>query len=318
MSDNRILHLFDVSSEFFGKRLDVAACALLKEYSRAVVQRWIELGAIQLNAQVVACKTLLKPGDKILVDVRIEPDLAAEPQDIPLNILYEDEDCLVIDKPVGLVVHPGAGVREGTLLNALLYHAPALGALPRAGIVHRLDKDTTGLMVVAKNLPSHAALVKAMAERKIERIYQAVVQGALTAGGRVDAPIGRHPIHRLKMAVREDGGRPAVTHYRILERFARHTHVECRLETGRTHQIRVHLSHLGFPLLGDPLYGKNLQMPAGLSMEAQAVLKNFKRQALHAWRLSFAHPRDSTKALDFEAPLPADMQALLVALREGA
>jgi 23S rRNA pseudouridine1911/1915/1917 synthase len=222
----------------------------------------------------------------------------------------------VIDKAVGLVVHPGAGNARGTLVNALLHRDPALAQLPRAGIVHRLDKETSGALIVARSLRAHAALVEQLAAREIHRQYEAVVNGVLVAGGTVDAPLDRHPVDRLKRAVVE-GGKPAVTHYRVRERFRAHTQVECVLETGRTHQIRVHMAHVRHALVGDPLYGGSLRLPKGATPELQASLRGFRRQALHAERIEFAHPV-SGEAVVVQAPRPADLAALLVALREDA
>ena len=230
-----------------------------------------------------------------------------------LSIVYEDEHLLVINKPAGLVVHPGAGNRAGTLMNGLLHHVPALANIPRAGIVHRLDKDTSGVMLVAKTLEAHTALVRQLADREISRTYLAVCSGVLTGGGTVNAPIGRHPVDRLKMSVR-DSGKPAVTHFRVIERFAAHTYVEVELETGRTHQIRVHFAHRRNPLVGDPVYGGRLGMPAGADENLQNTLRGFRRQALHATRLRLAHPI-SGEPLEFQQPPPDDFQRLLEALR---
>jgi 23S rRNA pseudouridine1911/1915/1917 synthase len=244
------------------------------------------------------------------------PDRRVEPEDIPLTILHEDDAVIVIDKPAGLVVHPGAGNPAGTLQNALLHHRPALAALPRAGIVHRLDKDTSGLMVVAASLEAHASLVRQLDERSVRREYQAVCQGVLTAGGTVDAPIGRHRTDRLRMTVRE-GGRPARTHYRVIARYRAHTHVLARLETGRTHQIRVHFAHLRHPLVGDPVYGGRLRLPPGDNAELAEALRGFRRQALHAARLEFEHPVEGEEVA-FESPLPEDFAGLLRALEADA
>jgi 23S rRNA pseudouridine1911/1915/1917 synthase len=229
-------------------------------------------------------------------------------------VVHEDAALLVLAKPAGLVVHPGAGNPRATLQNALLAHDPALAMLPRAGIVHRLDKDTSGLLVVARTPEAHARLTKALARHEVEREYEAVTIGVMTAGGTVDAPIDRHPVDRLRMAVR-GSGREAVTHYRVVERFRAHTHVRVRLETGRTHQIRVHLTHAGFPLVGDPLYGKRLVIPKGATPRLIETLRGFRRQALHAARLAFVHPA-SGERVEFATPIPADFAELLAALRE--
>ena len=231
-----------------------------------------------------------------------------------LDVVYEDADLLVINKPAGLVVHPGAGNASGTLMNGLLAHAPQLESLPRAGIVHRLDKDTSGLLLVAKSLPAHTALVRALAERAISRQYLAICNGVLTGGGTIDAAIGRHPVDRTRMAVR-DAGRPAVTHYTVIERFRAHTYVRVILETGRTHQIRVHFAYRRHALVGDPVYGGRLALPAGASEALRDALRGFRRQALHAARLELRHPV-TAEDLGFEVPPPADCDRLLQALRE--
>ena len=235
------------------------------------------------------------------------------PEAIALTIVHEDEDLLVIDKPAGLVVHPGAGNPAGTLQNGLLAHDPNLAAVPRAGIVHRLDKDTTGLLVVAKTLTAHQALVAALERREISRTYEAICHGVMTGGGEVEAPIGRHPRDRLRMTVR-DNGRPALTRYRIIERFRAHTHARVELETGRTHQIRVHMAHIRHPIVGDPLYGGRPRLPKSPSVALVAALRDFKRQALHARRLELSHPVSGAQ-LTFESPLPSDMRALVEILR---
>jgi 23S rRNA pseudouridine1911/1915/1917 synthase len=247
---------------------------------------------------------------------RPEVAVASEPEALHLEVAYEDDAVLVIDKPAGLVVHPGAGNPSGTLLNGLLHHVPALAGLPRAGIIHRIDKETTGLLLVAKTLPAHTALVRALAERVVMRRYVAVCQGVLTGGGTIDAPIGRHPVDRKRMAV-QDEGRPAVTRYTVAERFRGHTRVDVALETGRTHQIRVHFAWRRHPLVGDPVYGGRLAVPAGASDALIAALREFRRQALHATRLEFPHP-DSGEPVCVESPLPPDLEALLRVLREDA
>ena len=315
MSDERIEAAFVVPESLGERRLDQVAAVLMPEHSRARIQSWIKRGELTLNDQ--RCK----PRDKVHMDDRIRVDAIVEgtdrwvPEPIGLDIVFEDEDIIVLNKPAGMVVHPAAGHGAGTLLNALLAHAPTLDRLPRAGIVHRLDKETSGVMVVARSLKAHTALVAQLQSRTMGREYHAVVVGALTGGGRVDAPIGRHPQQRKKMAVRPEG-KSAVTEYRLLERFAAHSHVLCRLETGRTHQIRVHMAHIRHPLVGDPVYGGRLKVPPGASDRLLAVLRQFQRQALHARRLRLCHPA-SGETLSFEVPLPEDMQRLLEALREG-
>ena len=249
------------------------------------------------------------------LQVELEAEVTSAPEDIALAIVHEDEHLLVLDKPAGLVVHPGAGNPAGTLLNALLHHDPKLAELPRAGIVHRLDKDTSGLMVVAKSLPAMTALVDLLSRHEVERQYEAVVLGTMVAGGTVDEPIGRSMGDRLRQAVRdEEDGKRAVTHYRLRERFRAHSLLQCQLETGRTHQIRVHLAHIHHPLVGDPLYGGGLKLPKGATPELIAALRGFRRQALHAERLSFEHPV-SGELLSFNAERPADQLALIEALR---
>jgi 23S rRNA pseudouridine1911/1915/1917 synthase len=261
-------------------------------------------------------------GCAVVAVLRVEAELANEvesaPEAIDIAIVHEDEHVLVLDKPAGLVVHPGAGNPAGTLLNALLHHDPKLAQLPRAGIVHRLDKDTSGLMVVARSLAAHTALVDMLSRHDVERQYEAVVLGSLVAGGTVDAPIGRHMGDRLRQAVRdEEDGKHAVTHYRLRERFRAHSLIQCSLETGRTHKIRVHMAHIHHPLVGDPLYGTGLRLPKGATPELVVALRGFRRQALHAERLAFEHPVNG-EAMAFEAKRPADQQALIEALRADA
>ena len=240
--------------------------------------------------------------------------VAAEP--MTLEIVYEDEQLLVVDKPAGLVVHPGAGNPAGTLMNGLLHHTPGLAEIPRAGIIHRIDKDTSGLLLVAKSLPAHTALVRELAERAISRTYLAVCNGVLTGGGTIDAPIARHPVDRKRMSVQE-GGKPAVTHYTVLERFRAHTYIRVTLETGRTHQIRVHFAYRRHALVGDPVYGGRLALPAGASVDLTAVLRQFKRQALHASRLALRHPQSGDR-LELSVEPPADFRRLVDTMREDA
>lgn len=299
-----------------GLRLDVAAAALWPTYSRAQLQQWVKAGALTCNGQASRPRETVRAGD--VLQLNAEPvkreDWSA--QALPLQVVYEDEALLVINKPVGMVVHPAAGTRDGTLLNALLHYDPALAALPRAGIVHRLDKDTSGLLVVARQLAACTALVRQLQARTVLREYEAIACGVLTGGGTVDAPVGRHPRDRVKMAV-VAGGKPAVTHYRVVTRFARHTHIKLKLETGRTHQIRVHMAHLGYPLLGDRVYGARLLPPPQADASLLAQLQTYPHQALHAARLGLVHP-ESGEALCWQAPLPVDMQALLTALHANA
>ncbi|KRG88257.1 ribosomal large subunit pseudouridine synthase D [Stenotrophomonas daejeonensis] len=297
-----------------GRRFDAVLAELFPEFSRSRLSDWIKSGAALLDGAPARPRDLLRGGELATLDAVLEVETDALPEDIPLSVLYEDEHVLVIDKPAGLVVHPGAGNPTGTLVNALLFRDPALAKVPRAGVVHRLDKDTSGVMVVARTVQAQTALVEQLSAREVHRQYLAVVCGALVAGGTVDAPIDRHPRDRLRMAVREDG-RDAVTHYRLRERFRAHTALECRLETGRTHQIRVHMAHLKHAIVGDPLYGGALKLPKGASDELVAQLRGFKRQALHAETLEFMHPISGV-AVRNSAPVPADLLALMQALRE--
>jgi len=299
-----------------GRRFDAVLAELFPEFSRSRLAGWIKSGDALLDGATVRPREPVRGGEAVTLAAVLDEQTDAEPQDIPLTILHEDADVFVIDKPAGLVVHPGAGNPDGTLVNGLLFRDPSLAALPRAGIVHRLDKDTSGVMVVARTLQAHAALVEQLSARAVHRQYLAIVVGALVSGGTADAAIDRHPRDRLRMAVREDG-RDAVTHYRLRERFRAHTALECRLETGRTHQIRVHMAHLKHPIVGDQLYGGSLRLPRGASEELVAALRGFKRQALHAETLEFVHPL-SGEPLRCTAPVPADMLELMWLLREDS
>ena len=299
-----------------GRRFDAVLAELFPEFSRSRLSEWIKSGDALLDGETARPRDTLRGGETVQVQVVLETQTHAAPQDIPLNVLYEDDQVLVIDKPAGLVVHPGAGNPDGTLVNALLFRDPNLAAVPRAGVVHRLDKDTSGVMVVARTLQAQTALVEQLSARDVHRQYLAVVVGALVSGGTADAPIDRHPRDRLKMAVRDDG-RDAVTHYRLRERFRAHTALECRLETGRTHQIRVHMAHLKSPIIGDPLYGGALKLPKGATDSLVAELRGFKRQALHAETLEFLHPV-SGEPVRASAPVPEDLQRLMSALREDS
>ncbi|HEY4529441.1 MAG TPA: 23S rRNA pseudouridine(1911/1915/1917) synthase RluD [Luteimonas sp.] len=299
-----------------GRRFDAVLAELFPEYSRSRLSAWVKSGDVLLDGATVRPREAVRAGQEVVLTATLETQVSAGPEDIPLSVLYEDAEVLVIDKPASLVVHPGAGNHTGTLVNALLFRDPALAAVPRAGIVHRLDKDTSGVMVVARTLQAQAALVAQLSAREVHRQYLAVVVGALVSGGTVHAPIDRHPRDRLRMAVREDG-REATTHYRLQERFRAHTALECRLETGRTHQIRVHMAHLKYPIVGDPLYGGPVKLPRGASDALIAALRGFRRQALHAQVLEFVHPTTG-EPVRCEAPLPADLQALLSELRADA
>ena len=309
------LHM-EIPSDLAGQRFDQILPRLFHGYSRAHLAAEIKAGRIRLDGREVQPRTLVRGGESVEWQ-RVERSVLDDPaEDITLAIVHEDADLMVIDKPAGLVVHPGAGNRAGTLLNALLHKDPGLARVPRAGIVHRLDKDTSGLMVVARSLPAQTALVAMLAARDIHRRYAAIVNGVPVAGGTVDAPLDRHPADRLRRAVRE-GGRPAVTHYRVREKFRAHALLQCELESGRTHQIRVHMAHAGWPLVGDPLYGRGLRLPRGATPRLAEALRGFRRQALHAERLAFAHPVTG-KELEFDAPPPQDFVDLLDALREDA
>jgi 23S rRNA pseudouridine1911/1915/1917 synthase len=287
--------------------LDAALARMFPEHSRSRLQAWLKAGLIRLDGAAGDAKRKVLGGERIdFAAVPPAPTFAAA-EDIALPVVFEDDDLIVIDKPAGLVVHPGNGNESGTLMNALLHHAPQLAAVPRAGIVHRLDKETSGLLVVAKTLPAQTDLVRQLQARTVRRHYLALALGRVERDGSVDAPIGRHPVQRIKMAVVR-GGKDARTHYHVVERFERATLLECRLETGRTHQIRVHLASIGHPLAGDPVYGK--------AKSGDSRLDAFRRQALHAWRLALRHPRRGEE-LAWESPLPADFAALLESLRHG-
>nr|WP_228720635.1 23S rRNA pseudouridine(1911/1915/1917) synthase RluD [Nitrogeniibacter mangrovi] len=297
-----------VPDDLAGKRLDQALAAMYPDLSRNRLQQWIRDGRVLVDGEAGAPKRKVRGGELLQVDTEPAVEATAfEPEPIALTIVYEDEAILVIDKPAGLVVHPGSGNWHGTLLNGLLHYQATLAAVPRAGIVHRLDKETSGLMVVAKTLAAQTHLVRQLQARSVSREYVALVHGRVAGGGAVDAPIGRHPTVRTRMAV-VPGGREAVTHYQPERRFAECTLVACRLETGRTHQIRVHMAHIGHPLVGDPVYGRRRC--------ANAVLQAFERQALHARRLGLIHPV-SGEALEWNAPIPRDFHALLVAVEAG-
>ncbi|MDG2250967.1 MAG: 23S rRNA pseudouridine(1911/1915/1917) synthase RluD [Gammaproteobacteria bacterium] len=303
----------EVPEDLAGNRLDQVAARLFPEYSRARLQSWIKDGSLRVNAQSLRPRDRLKTGDLLQIEVKLVSSEQFLPQPIQLDIIFEDKDLVILNKPANLVVHPAAGHWQGTLLNGLLHAYPELEAIPRAGIVHRLDKDTTGLMVVAKNLQSHSILVQQLQERSVEREYEAIVHGVLTGGGIIDAPLGRHPVNRKKKAVIVKG-KDSITHYRVLQRFRSHTHVQLNLQTGRTHQIRVHMTHINHSLVGDPLYGGRLQLPTACSEELEQNLRNFKRQALHARRLALVHPTSERK-LSWEVVAPDDFQQLLSAIK---
>ena len=313
MSD-RIRLSAQVSPESGGQRLDQVAAQLFPDFSRSRLQGWIKDGSLLVDGEVKRTRDIVLGGERLELDAEREIQGEWQAEAIDLDIIYEDDALLVINKPAGLVVHPAAGHQDGTLLNALLHHAPELAKVPRAGIVHRLDKDTTGLMVVAKTIEAQTDLVAQLQARTVSREYECVVIGVMTAGGKVDQPIARHGTQRQKMAV-VAGGKTAISHYRVINRFRAHTHVKVKLETGRTHQIRVHMSYIHFPLVGDPVYGGRLRIPPGASPELIKELREFPRQALHARRLELEHPTDG-RHMSWQVPLPQDMQHLLALLRE--
>ena len=303
-----------VGGKHSGQRLDQVSAAVFSDYSRSRLQQWIREGRVLVDGQLRRPRDKVYAGEHLLLRASFEPQVPCAPEPIPLDLVYEDDHLLVVNKPAGLVVHPAAGNPDGTLQNALLHHDPNLVDLPRAGIVHRLDKDTTGLMVVAKTAAAHKTLVEALQARDIKREYRALVVGKPTAGGKVEAPIGRHPTKRTRMAV-VSTGKHAVTHYRIAERFRIHTLLEVNLETGRTHQIRVHMAHIHYPLVGDPVYGGRLKLPTTADEHTRQMLQSFRRQALHAYRLGLRHPA-SGEPMQWQADMPGDMQALLECLRQ--
>ncbi|HCF0148629.1 TPA: 23S rRNA pseudouridine(1911/1915/1917) synthase RluD [Pseudomonas aeruginosa] len=313
MSD-MIQRAAEVPFELGGQRLDQIAAQLFPEHSRSRLAGWIKDGRLTVDGAVLRPRDIVHSGAQLVLEAEQEAQGEWLAQDIELEIVYEDEHILVIDKPAGLVVHPAAGHQDGTLLNALLYHVPDIANVPRAGIVHRLDKDTTGLMVVAKTLEAHTKLVAQLQARSVSRIYEAIVIGVITSGGTIDAPIGRHGVQRQKMAV-VDAGKVAVSHYRVLERFRAHTHTRVKLETGRTHQIRVHMGHIGYPLVGDPVYGGRFRIPPVASQTLVQTLREFPRQALHARFLELDHPATGVR-MKWESPLPEDFLWLLSLLRQ--
>jgi 23S rRNA pseudouridine1911/1915/1917 synthase len=307
---------FVTPSELAGQRLDLVLTTLLPMHSRSRIQYWIKQGSVKVNNKVLRAKDKLQSGDKIILAVDVPEITNWSANDIHLEIVYEDEAIIVINKPVGLVVHPAAGNLDNTLANALLHYLPVLTHVSRAGIVHRLDKETSGLLVVAKTLAAHTALVEQLQKHEVQREYVAIVNGVLISGGTINAPIGRHPQQRQKMAV-VVSGKPAVTHYRVIERFRAHTLIKVILETGRTHQIRVHLSHRGYPLLGDTTYGARAIVPKEASPKLIQAIRNYKHQALHAKRLILHHPL-SMQLMTFEAVIPGPLNTLIGLLRSNA
>lgn len=313
----QIIRTDTVKDSQLGQRLDQAIAELFSEFSRSRLKEWLLEGKVQVNGEVVTkARTRVMGGEDITVQAELEDEQRWEAQDIPLDVVYEDDHIIVINKPRDLVVHPGAGTPDGTVLNALLYHYPSIAEVPRAGIVHRLDKDTTGLMVVAKTVQAQTRLVRALQKRNITREYEAIIIGNMTAGGLVEKPIGRHSTKRTLMAVNELG-KPAITHYRVAEHFRVHTRIRLRLETGRTHQIRVHMAYIQHPLLGDIAYGGRARIPKGASKELTDMIRRFDRQALHAVMLKFKHPATGEE-MAFRAPIPSDMVVMAEALRQDA
>ena len=303
-----------IPDELAGMRLDQCLAELFPDYSRSKLQVWIKAGRVTVNQLSLKSKDKVDGGEQVELDAEAEEVLEYEAEDIPLHIIYEDDALLIVNKPAGLVVHPAVGHWQGTLVNALLNHDASLKTLPRAGIVHRLDKETSGLLMVAKTLAAHHSLSTQLQERSITREYLALVKGWLTAGGTVDAPLGRHPADRTRNTVREDG-KHAVTHYRLEQRFTRHTLLRVKLETGRTHQIRVHMAHIHYPLVGDQVYGGRFQLPNNCSPALEHALRKFKRQALHATRLGLQHP-ETDEYCEWELPVPDDMAGLLQILED--
>lgn len=305
-----------IPAELAGLRLDKALARMFPEYSRSRLKEWLLAGAITVDGNSWRPRDAVEGGESVALEPPAEVSVHAEPESMALQVAHEDSDLLVINKPAGLVVHPGAGNPAGTLMNGLLHHAPELEEIPRAGIIHRLDKDTSGLLLVAKTLQAHTALVRLLADREISRQYIAVCNGVLTGGGVIREPISRHPTDRKRMSVQQKG-KAAVTHFTVRERFAAHTYIDVKLETGRTHQIRVHFAYRRHALVGDPVYGGRLALPKGASEELIQELRRFKRQALHATRLAFDHPATG-KTLALEAAAPEDFQNLIEVLRADA
>ncbi len=303
-----------LDEHFLGSRIDQVVAEIWSDFSREKLKQWIKEGRLLVDGQQVKPKYLCKGQETLTLNVTLEQQTHAQPEDIPLNIVYEDDEIIVINKEVGMVVHPGAGNPSGTLLNALLYHCPKSAELDRAGIVHRIDKDTSGLLVVAKTLEAQFALSQQLANKSVYRLYDLIVYGEVIAGGTIDKPIKRHPTDRVKMAV-VAGGKEAITHYHVKERFQHFTRLHAQLETGRTHQIRVHFSYLGYPLVGDPVYLQRVRVPSKASQRLKETLHEFKRQALHAYQLGLVHPKTGEE-MTFTAPLPDDFNHLLTVLRE--
>ena len=304
---------FQLDETYLGQRIDQVAATIWSDFSREKLKQWLKEGHLLVNGNSVKPKYKCEGFELLTLEVELEAQTCSLPEDIPLDIVYEDDDIIVVNKPVGMVVHPGAGNSSGTLVNALLHHYPKSAELTRAGLVHRIDKDTSGLLVVAKNLEAQFSLSKQLAKKTVYRVYDLIVYGNVIAGGTVDEPIKRHPVDRVKMAVLP-GGKDAVTHYNVKERFQHFTRIQARLETGRTHQIRVHFSYIGFGLVGDPVYMPRVRVPAGATELLDETLRSFRRQALHAAELGLKHPRTGEEML-FKAPWPADLATLVDVLR---
>ncbi len=304
---------FQLDETYLGQRIDQVAATIWSDFSREKLKQWLKEGHLLVNGNSVKPKYKCEGFELLNLEVELEAQTRSLPEDIPLDIVYEDDDIIVVNKPVGMVVHPGAGNSSGTLVNALLHHYPKSAELTRAGLVHRIDKDTSGLLVVAKNLEAQFSLSKQLAKKTVYRVYDLIVYGNVIAGGTVDEPIKRHPVDRVKMAVLP-GGKDAVTHYNVKERFQHFTRIQARLETGRTHQIRVHFSYIGFGLVGDPVYMPRVRVPAGATELLDETLRGFRRQALHAAELGLKHPRTGEEML-FKAPWPADLATLVDVLR---
>ena len=318
MDHDKTLQKARIPPSAAGRRFDQALAELFPDFSRSRLTAWVRAGDVLLDGVVVPPRHIVRGDEVVTLHAQATQAVDLAPESIALDIRYEDAEVLVVNKPAGLVVHPGAGQPGGTLQNALLHHDARLAEIPRAGIVHRLDKDTSGLMVVARTLRAHTALVEQLQARDVHRQYEAIVYGAMIAGGSVDAPIGRHPRDRIKQAiVEEPSGKQALTHYRVRERFRAHTLIECRLETGRTHQIRVHMAHVQHPLVGDAVYGSGLRLPKGATPELVEALRAFRRQALHAEKLEFVHPK-SGESVSVTAERPADLEQLVSKLREDS
>ncbi len=311
-SCERVMASAQADATHSGLRLDQVAAALFPEYSRGRLQKWIRSGDLTVDGRVVKPTYRINAYERLVLDAEIERQGVVVAQDIPLDIIHADDDLIVINKPAGLVVHPAVGNRDGTLQNGLLHFDASLATLPRAGIVHRLDKETSGVMVVARSLRAHTRLVEQLQSRRMSRVYRAIATGQVITGGTVDAPIGRHPRDRKRMAV-VTSGKPAISHYRVLQRFTGLTALEVSLESGRTHQIRVHMAHIGHPLVGDPVYGRPMKAKNGVPAAVLDTVRSFPRQALHAHTLTLEHPADA-KVVTFEAPLPEDIKGLLADL----